>query len=314
MEFTPIEDLESAIEGMASGFFKSLPAIIIALIILVAALIAGRVIRAVVTAAMKRARVRDALITLAQNLISIAAWIVGIAVAALVIFPSISPGNLIAGLGLTSVAIGFAFKDVFSNFMAGVVILGRKKLRIGDVIECEDVYGRVENILIRETHVRETDGELVIVPNSFLFDNPVNIQTDRSHKRQELVVGVDYDTDMREAKSALQDALESCDTVNKNEPMEVQCVSFGSSSIDFKLLWWAKSRPADQRATYDEVAFAVKDALDEAGITIPFPQSTVSFRPESVPIPLETKELPLEEKDEIEGEREGDGEDRRESG
>ena len=289
MEFTPIEDLKTEVESMASAFFKSLPNLTIALVILIVTLIAGRIVRAIVSAAMHRAHVRDALVTLARNLISIAAWIVGVAIAMTVIFPSVSPSDIIAGLGLTSVAIGFAFKDVFENFLAGVIILGREKLRIGDVIECEDVYGRVENILIRETHVRETDGELVIVPNSYLFKNPVNIETDRSLKRQELVVGVDYDTDMRKAKSVLQDALANCDSVEQSETMDVQCVSFGGSSIDFKLLWWADSRPADQRATYDEVAFAVKDALDEAGITIPFPQSTLSFREESVPIPLQTR-------------------------
>lgn len=290
MEFTPIEDLKAEVESMASAFFKSLPNLTIALVILIVTLIAGRIVRAIVSAAMTRAHVRDALITLARNLISIAAWIVGVAIAMTVIFPSVSPSDIIAGLGLTSVAIGFAFKDVFENFLAGVIILGREKLRIGDVIECEDVYGRVENILIRETHVRETDGELVIVPNSYLFKNPVNIETDRGLKRQELVVGVDYDTDMRQAKTVLQEALEACETVKQSETKDVQCVSFGGSSIDFKLLWWSGSRPAEQRETYDEVAFAVKDALDEAGITIPFPQSTLSFREESVPIPLRTME------------------------
>ena len=288
MEFTPIEDLKAEVESMASAFFKSLPNLTIALVILVVTLLAGRIIRAVVSAAMQRAHVRDALVTLARNLISIAAWVLGVAIAMTVIFPSVSPSDIIAGLGLTSVAIGFAFKDVFENFLAGVIILGREKLRIGDVIECEDVYGRVENILIRETHVREIDGELVIVPNSYLFKNPVNIETDRGLKRQELVVGVDYDTDMRQAKAVLQDALESCETVKQSETKDVQCVSFGGSSIDFKLLWWSGSRPAEQRETYDEVAFAVKDALDEAGITIPFPQSTLSFREEAMPIPLKS--------------------------
>lgn len=288
MEFTPIEDLKAEVESMASAFFKSLPNLTIALVILVMTLLVGHIIRAVVSAAMQRAHVREALVTLARNLISIAAWVIGIAIAMTVIFPSVSPSDIIAGLGLTSVAIGFAFKDVFENFLAGVIILGREKLRIGDVIECEDVYGRVENILIRETHVRETDGELVIVPNSYLFKNPVNIETDRGLKRQELVVGVDYDTDMRQAKAVLQDALESCETVKQSETKDVQCVSFGGSSIDFKLLWWSGSRPAEQRETYDEVAFAVKDALDEAGITIPFPQSTLSFREEAMPIPLKS--------------------------
>ena len=288
MEFTPIEDLKAEVESMASAFFKSLPNLTIALVILVMTLLVGRIIRAVVSAAMQRAHVREALVTLARNLISIAAWVLGIAIAMTVIFPSVSPSDIIAGLGLTSVAIGFAFKDVFENFLAGVIILGREKLRIGDVIECEDVYGRVENILIRETHVRETDGELVIVPNSYLFKNPVNIETDRGLKRQELVVGGGYDTVMRQAKAVLQDALDSCETVKQSETKDVQCVSFGGSSIDFKLLWWSGSRPAEQRETYDEVAFAVKDALDEAGITIPFPQSTLSFREEAMPIPLKS--------------------------
>ncbi len=288
MDFSPAEDLKTAVEGMASGFFKSLPNLFLALVILIVALIVGQIIRAAVSAAMKRTHVRAALITLARNLVSIAAWIVGIVIAVTVIFPSVSPANIIAGLGLTSVAIGFAFKDVFENFLAGVIILSRKKLRIGDVIECEEVYGRVENTLIRETHVRETDGELVIVPNSYLFKNPVTIQTDGALKRQELVVGVDYDTDMRLARRVLKEALEACETVRMSEPVDVQCVEFGGSSIDFRLLWWAESQPAGQRATYDEVAFAVKDALDEAGITIPFPQSTLSFREDATPIHVAT--------------------------
>ena len=287
MDFTPIEDLKAATEGMVSGFFQSLPNLGIALIVLLIVLIIGRIVRAGVSAAMKRAHVREALRTLARNLISIVSWIVGIAIGLTVIFPSVSPADIIAGLGLTSVAIGFAFKDVFENFLAGVIILSREKLRIGDVIECEDVYGRVENILIRETHVRETDGELVIVPNSYLFKNPVAIQTDKGLKRQELVVGVDYDTNMREARSTLEDALKACKSVSELKPREVQCVSFGGSSIDFKLLWWSDSEPADQRATYDEVAFAVKDALDDAGIGIPFPQTTLSFREKATPIAID---------------------------
>ncbi|KDA04024.1 hypothetical protein HOC_01761 [Hyphomonas oceanitis SCH89] len=287
MELTPLTDLRESLDGMATGFFKSLPNLVLAIIVLVGILLVARIARAIVSAAMKKAHVREALRTLAQNLIGIAAWIVGVAIALTVLLPSISPADIIAGLGLTSVAIGFAFKDVFENFLAGVIILSREKMRIGDMIECEDVYGRVENILIRETHVRETDGELVIVPNSFLFKNPVSIETDHALKRQELVVGVDYDASMPEARDALKGALEACESVSSERDAEVQCVSFGGSSIDFRLLWWTKSQPADQRGSYDEVAFAVKQALDDAGITIPFPQSTLSFRPEAMPLRLQ---------------------------
>ncbi|MEL6955914.1 MAG: hypothetical protein AAFO88_04670, partial [Pseudomonadota bacterium] len=78
-------------------------------------------------------------------------------------------------------------------------------------------------------------------------------------------------------------------SVEKGKDTEVACVSFGGSSIDFKLLWWAKSDPGSQRKTYDEVAFAVKDALDGAGIGIPFPQTTLSFRNEAQPIQIRSR-------------------------
>ena len=283
-EFEPLALIWGTILTLYQGLISRLPQIGLALITLIAILIAATIIRKAVTTIMKRAKTRSALIRLAGNLIVIASWIIAIAVAVTIVFPSITPANLIAGLGLTTVAIGFAFKDIFENFLAGVIILARKKMRIGDVIEVGDVFGRIEDIQIRETHVRDTSGELIIVPNAHLFKNPVEVQTDEKLRRQELIVGVDYDADMRVVRDALQGALDQCDTVNETKPTEVKCVGFGGSSIDFKMLWWADSQPKSQRATYDQVAFAVKDALDEHNITIPFPQSTLSFREEAWPV------------------------------
>ncbi len=286
MDIDPLQIIYDAVIAMAEGFLANLPQLAIALIVLILTPIISGVIRSIVSRLMKRARVRRALITLATNLIAIASWIVGVAIAVVIIFPSVTPAQFIAGLGLTSVAIGFAFKDVFENFLAGVIILAREKMQIGDVIECEGVYGRIENIWIRETHVRRVDGELVIVPNAFLFQNPLRIQTDEPNIRQELVVGVDYDTDLPLARDTLMAALESCENVLREKERAVQCIAFGGSSIDFQMLWWCDSQPASQRAAFDEVAFAVKRELDKAGITIPFPQSTLSFRPEAQPVQI----------------------------
>lgn len=289
MEHDPVQLIMDTVDSFVAGFFQHLPQIGLAFLTLILTLIAARVIRAVVAGVMRKTGMRSALVTLAKNLIGIASWIVGFAVATTIVFPSITPANLIAGLGLTSVAVGFAFKDVFENFLAGVIILAREKMRIGDFIECGDVFGKIETILIRETHVREPDGELTIVPNAYLFSNPLNIQTDRQLKRQELLIGVDYDASMTEVRDALASALKGCSTVDKSEDTEVACVEFGGSSINFKLLWWANSHPCKQRQSYDEVAFAVKSELDKAGISIPFPQQTLSFRGDAQPITIATK-------------------------
>lgn len=284
MELNPVQIIMEAMTSMARGFLANLPQIGIALAVLVLTPLVGRFVRAVVTGFMQRTKTRQALVTLGTNLAGIVVWIVGVAIAIMVVFPSVTPAQFIAGLGIGSVAIGFAFKDVFENFLAGVIILAREKMQIGDVIECEGVYGRIENIWIRETHVRRVDGELVIVPNAFLFQNPLRIQTDEPRIRQELIVGVDYDTDLPTARKVLQDALASCTNVDKDKEVAVQCVAFADSSINFQIMWWCDSQPSSQRAAFDEVAFAVKAALDTAGITIPFPQSTLSFRPEALPM------------------------------
>ncbi|MAT34879.1 MAG: mechanosensitive ion channel protein MscS [Ponticaulis sp.] len=289
-DINPVELIWGTILGLTKSLLERLPQIALAIIAFIAIILIAGLIAKVVGGLMKKAHTRSALIQLSKNLISIAAWILAVAVAITIIFPSITPASLIAGLGLTTVAIGFAFKDIFENFLAGVIILARKKMEIGDVIELDDVFGRVEDIQIRETHVRDTSGELIIVPNAHLFKNPVEVQTDQKLRRQELVVGVDYDADMREVRTALQGALDTCDTVDTSKGTEVKCVGFGGSSIDFKLLWWADSQPKSQRDTYDQVAFAVKDALDEKGIGIPFPQSTLSFREEAWPVRIANRE------------------------
>lgn len=284
-DINPVQLLTDTLTGMAAGFIERLPQIGIAVFVLIFTAIAAGMINKAVAAGLKRARLRPALVTLFRNLTGILTWVAGFAIAIVIIFPSVTPGQMIAGVGVGSLAIGFAFKDVFENFLAGVLILFRKEMRIGDFIECEGVIGKVESVTIRETHVRQPDGQLVIVPNAMLFTNPVWVLTDRKIRRQELVVGVDYDASLPAAADALNRALESCETVNKSEGVEMKCIAFGGSSIDFKLLWWTGSTNREQRASFDEVAFAVKRELDAAEIGIPFPQVTLSQR---APLALNT--------------------------
>lgn len=277
-ELDPVQLLTETVIGMARGFIERLPQIGIGIIILALTWVVAALAAKGAVKALKRAGLRPALVTLFQNLSGIIVWVIGVSIAIVVIFPSVTPAQLVAALGVGTLAIGFAFKDVFENFLAGVLILFRKEMRIGDFVECQEVEGVIESVTIRETHVRQPDGQLVIVPNSVLFTNPVWVLTDKDIRRNELTVGVDYDASLPAAAAALNKALESCESVSKSKPTEVKCVEFGGSSINFVLLWWADSTPKGQRLSFDEVAFAVKRELDAADIGIPFPQVTLSQR------------------------------------
>ena len=265
------------VQAMIAGFVRTLPQLALALVVLVITWGLAHVVRSVVQRFAKRARVRPSLVALFSTLAGILVWIFGILVALAVLLPGVTAGSLLTIVGFGSVAIGFAFKDIFENFLAGVLIMMRRKMRIGDLIECEDVEGRVEQITLRETYLRRLDSQLTIVPNSYLFKNPVRIITDADLRRHEIIVGVAYRTDLDQAAEVIGSALKGLSLVNQARPVDVFAREFDDSSINFTVRWWSGSKQVEMHRSRDQVVRAIKRALDSAGIEIPFPQLTASF-------------------------------------
>ena len=284
-EVDPANVLRGQLAEIVAQTVAFLPTMVAAIIVLIATgFIVWAVTRGLERGLRNRRRVRQSLKRLLVNLAGILVWFFGIMITAIILFPGLTPSSLVAGLGLGSVAIGFAFKDVFENFLAGIIILFRTKMRIGDHIDCEGIEGQIEDILVRETHVRRTDGQLTIVPNAMLFKNPLRIVTDLDERRTTIICGVAYGEDVDQARTVIKRAVESCDSVIRpRRPVQIFAREFNSSSIDFEVTWWTGSKPVDERKSRDEVVAAVKRALDEAGIEIPFPYRTLTFK-EALPL------------------------------
>ena len=221
---------------------------------------------------------RQSLKDLTVKLVTIAIWLVGLLLTAMMWFPGLTPASALGGLGLLSIAVGFAFQDIFENFFAGVLLLWQFPFEKGDFIECEDISGKVEDINVRMTQIRQTTGELVLVPNSTLFKNPVTVLTDQHKRRMRLVCGVGYDEDVTSAVETVTKAIEGCSTVAKDRDIQCYPCEFNSSSVDIELTWWTDPQPGKMRASRAEVLVAVKVALDEAGIEIPYPYRTLDFK------------------------------------
>ncbi|PVA05285.1 mechanosensitive ion channel family protein [Thalassorhabdomicrobium marinisediminis] len=280
----PITILMNQLRDIARGAIEVAPMIVVAILVLFLTWGVRAIATSILDRVLRRTKLRASLKELFHLLLSIFIWTMGIMVAAVIVFPGLTPASILAGLGLGSVAIGFAFKDVFENFLAGIIILFRPEMRIGDFIECEDVEGVVEHIAIRETHIKQTDGQLVIVPNSILFKNPVWVRTDQPKRRVTVMCGVAYDVDVDEARDVITRAVKSCDTVEQTDkPVQIFAQAFGASSIDFEVTWWTGSKPVDIRTSRDQVVAAVKRALDDAGLEIPFPYRTLTFK-EPLPV------------------------------
>jgi len=278
-----IETLRDQLQDMGEGFVESLPSLAIAIFIVFLTCIVARFGARISDMIVGRTELRASLKTLIDTLVKLGIWLAGLFIAAIVVMPGLTAASLLAGLGIGAVAIGFAFQDIFENFLAGVLIMMREKMRIGDVIECEGITGKVEHITLRETHVRKLSGELTVVPNSILFKNPVEILTDDSQRRHEVVVGVSYDTQLDRAAEVIRQAVEDVEDVLASKGIDIFAQEFNSSSVDFLVRWWAGSTPRDGWESKDKVVRAVKAALDEAGIEIPFPYVTHTFK-ETVPV------------------------------
>ena len=278
-----ITTLRDQLQEMGEGFVASLPSLAIAVFVLFLTWIVARFAVRISDMLVGRTEIRASLKNLIDTIVRLAIWILGVFIAAVVVMPDLTPASLLAGLGIGAVAIGFAFQDIFENFLAGVLIMLREKMRIGDVIVCEGITGKVEHITLRETHVRKLSGELTIVPNSILFKSPVEILTDVDQRRHQIVVGVSYDTNLDHAADVIRRAVEDVDVVLASKGVDIFAQEFNSSSVDFLVRWWAGSTPRSGWESKDKVVRAIKAALDEAGIEIPFPYITHTFK-ETVPV------------------------------
>lgn len=278
-----VDTIRDQVQGMWFGLVQHLPNFVIALIVLVVTWVFARFAVKIADKIIGKTDIRPSLQKLVETCVKIVIWLVGLLIAAAVVIPGFTPAGAIAGLGIGAVAIGFAFQDIFENFLAGVLIMLREKMRINDVIEVEGIIGRVENITLRETHIRQLSNELTIIPNSIIFKNPVKILTDEGRARTEVIVGVDYGADLEQSEQVLREAVEGIEGLDMEKGVEVYAIEFGGSSINFKIRFWTGSKPRDGWAARHKAILAIKKALDGAGIGIPFPIVTNMF-PETLKV------------------------------
>jgi small-conductance mechanosensitive channel len=272
------ETIMQTLNGIWIAFLGHLPLILAGFLVLVATAVAAMATRRITRRIFRERKLRRSLKALFERIISIGTWVVGLLLAAMVVFPGVEPADALAALGLGSLAVGLAFRDIFENFFAGILILWRFPFEVDDFIECNGLMGRVEDVTIRNTMIRTVDGKLVVVPNASIYKNPVEVLTSRVVRRMSIICGVAYSEDLAQARLTIKQSLASCHSVSTHHPVEIFAQEFADSGVNFEITWWTGSTPLEQRSSCDEVVEAVKDALDSAGIEIPFPYRTLTFK------------------------------------
>lgn len=190
--------------------------------------------------------------------------------------------GLVATLGIGSLAVALAAQEALSDTIGGLVIMADRPFRIGDRIEIQELgtWGDVEDIGLRSTRIRTPDNRMVIVPNSVVSKSlVVNYAYPNTEYRIEMHVGVAYGTDLELARNTLINAVKNVEGVDPDHPVEALFIEFGDSALVFRVRWWLNSY-VDTRRMFDKANTAMYNALNQAGIAIPFPQRDVHLKVE----------------------------------
>ena len=266
----PVAPLTDKLSDITHGFFYVLPNIGIGVVVFGLFVLAAWGARHSV-ASVLRIRDRTDLGVLLGGAAKWAILLFGLLVFATIVFPSINPADLFSALGVGSVAIGFAFKDILQNWLSGLLILYRQPFRRGDQIQSGAFEGTVEAIEARATLLRTYDGQRVVIPNGDIYTRAVTVRTAYPSRRSQYDVGIGYGDDIAQACQVILRALASLEGLEHNPAPEAIPWELAGSTVNIRVLWWCNSQRADVVRVHGRVITAIKRELTAEGIDLPFP-------------------------------------------
>ena len=277
-----MEEFENVNPGVIEKFLDELPdkafhlglRIVLAILVLLIGMQLIKLIRKILKKALYRSHVDESAVHFIDSFSKYALYFL------LIIFIAswlgVDAASIIAILGSVSVAIGLALQGSLSNFAGGVLILILKPFVLGDYTrDGAGNEGIVSGIDVFYTQLTTFDNKIIVLPNGTLANGCITNYTRCSKRRFDVKVSIAYKEDIRHAKEVLLAVLKEDEGILKNEEMVVLVDSLGDSSVNLIVRGWVKQEdywPAIWRMTEK-----VKYALDDAGITIPFPQMDVHF-------------------------------------
>lgn len=266
------------IQNMIGGAIVLLPNVIVALLVFAVFFFAARSLKLSVRRLTRRHRQARNLGMVLGRLAQGGMVLIGLFVALSIVVPTFRAGDLVQLLGISGVAIGFAFRDILQNFLAGILILLTEPFHIDDQIVFKEFEGTVENIETRATTIRTYDGRRIVIPNSELFTNSVTVNTAFENRRLEYDIGIGYGDDIDRAKELILQAIHSVDGVLRDPAADVLVVDLAESTVNIRARWWVKPpRRLETLQMRDAVLTAIKKTLTANGIDMPFPTQQILF-------------------------------------
>ncbi len=266
------------VTGWGRDLVLLLPNLAVAVLVLVGFWLLARLVRSVVRRVLARVSHSAEVNKLVAQAVYIALLVAGVFIALGILGLQKTVASLLAGAGIIGLALGFAFQAIAANLMAGIYLSVRHPFRHGHLIKTNDYFGTVQRIRLRWTEMWTQQGQLALIPNKQIFENPILNYSALGRRRIDLTLGVSYGDDLEKARQVAMRAIEEVSTRDPEREIELFYDEFADSSIDFTVRFWIPfSKQADYLAARSEAIIRIKQAFDAEGITIPFPITTLDF-------------------------------------
>lgn len=180
-------------------------------------------------------------------------------------------GTILAAAGVTAFVIGFAFKDIGENFLAGIILAFKRPFKIGDTIESNKVVGTILALNIRDTHIKTSDGKDVFIPNAQIIKNPLFNYTTDGYVRKGFTIAVENGTEVEKARKAIIDSLSTVKGIisDYKKPLAF-ATEFNSSTIQLEVQFWVNTfdKSVSEKEVINQALVKVYGGLAKAGIVL----------------------------------------------
>ena len=229
--------IESFEEFWAS-IIQKLPELLVSLIVLILFILVGRLFYRIFKRRIQM-RLKDTILaSFAGEFIRWAFYTTGIIFALFNLGLGGVAGSLVAGAGVTAIILGFAFKDIAENFLAGILLAISKPFVIGDIIEVNGVKGPVLHVDLRSTRIKTVDGRDIFIPNSIVIKNIFTNYTRDGYLRLDFPVGLDFNDDIEKARNLIIEHLKKQSDILPDPVPNVVLDELGESAVVVKVMFW----------------------------------------------------------------------------
>lgn len=269
-------NFEAAFQDWLASLVLFLPKLIAGIVIFILSLVAaGYVAKAVKRAAAKRIEAEEVVTLIGQ----ISRWVV-IIIGTIIALDQVdfNVTGFIAGLGVAGFTIGFALQDIAKNLISGLILLNRQPFKIGDFVQVSGHSGTVKMINIRDTEILTLDGDVVIIPNNQVVENPIiNLTTSRLRRRS-IGIGLGYEEDVDRAIEVFLAAIKAVEGVEAEPEPMIQVMNLGDTALSLTAFYWVDQQQNSPLRVHTAVLKAVNSAAVAHDINLPYPTQTVLVR------------------------------------